>query len=76
MKANGLWPRGLSREKAAFYVGVSATTFDKLVTKKKMPSSKEVSPGRVIWDIQELDLAIESLPEKSDTYQQKQPWEA
>jgi excisionase family DNA binding protein len=55
-------PRGLSRVQAAEYVGVSASTFDKLVTDGDMPAPKRIR-GRVVWDLKEVDRAFESLSE-------------
>jgi len=55
-------PRGLSRDDAARYVGVSSTKFDDLVTRGAMPRPKRVD-GRVIWDRFALDMAFNDLPE-------------
>jgi excisionase family DNA binding protein len=55
-------PRGLSRAQAAEYVGVSASTFDKMVTDGDMPAPKRIR-GRVIWDLKEVDRAFETLSE-------------
>lgn len=55
-------PRGLSREAAAEYVGVSPTKFDQLVKDRRMPSPKRVD-GRVIWDRHALDSAFTALPD-------------
>jgi predicted DNA-binding transcriptional regulator AlpA len=43
--------RGLRREEAARYVGVSATKFDQLVADGRMPKGIRID-GRVVWDIQ------------------------
>jgi excisionase family DNA binding protein len=53
-------PRGLSRLQAAEYIGVSASTFDKMVTDGDMPAPKRIR-GRVIWDLRGLDRAFEAL---------------
>ncbi|WP_420406946.1 helix-turn-helix transcriptional regulator [Hoeflea sp.] len=55
-------PRGLSRDEAARYVGVSSTKFDDLVTRGDMPKPKRID-GRVIWDRFALDMAFNELPE-------------
>jgi excisionase family DNA binding protein len=55
-------PRGLSRVQAAEYVGVSVSTFDKLVNDGDMPAPKRIR-GRVIWDLKEVDRAFEALSE-------------
>ena len=60
--------RGLSREEAAAYVGVSASKFDELVRDGRMPGSKRID-GRKIWDVHALDLAFNSLPDDNDQVQ-------
>ncbi len=53
--------RGLSRVEAANYIGVSPTTFDKMVLAEEMPGPKRVGT-RKIWDVRALDLAFDDLP--------------
>lgn len=53
--------RLLSRPEAAAYVGVSPTTFDRMMGDGFMPAPKKVY-GRVLWDVRELDAAIDCLP--------------
>ncbi len=53
--------RGLSRGEAAGYIGVSPTTFDKMVLSGDMPGPKRVGT-RKIWDVRALDLAFDALP--------------
>lgn len=53
--------RGLSRQEAAEYLGVSPTTFD------TMRAAGQVEPPRLIgarklWDIRDLDMAFDALP--------------
>jgi excisionase family DNA binding protein len=48
--------RGLSRDEAAMYVGVSAAKFDEMVVDGRMPAPVRVD-GRKIWDLRSLDLA-------------------
>jgi hypothetical protein len=55
--------RGLCREEAALYIGISPSKFDQLVKDGRMPPPKEVD-GRVIWDVVRLDLAFEALPDR------------
>jgi predicted DNA-binding transcriptional regulator AlpA len=55
-------PRGLSREQAAAYVGISPTTFDAMVTDGRMPKPKRIN-ARVVWDRHQLDLAFSALPD-------------
>jgi predicted DNA-binding transcriptional regulator AlpA len=54
-------PRGLSRVAAAFYLGISPSTFDLLVKDGRMPPPKRIN-SRTIWDIRQLDQAFEALP--------------
>ena len=56
--------RGLSRIEAAIYIGVGVTKFDVLVASGVMPKPKRID-GRRIWDIFELDLAFERLPDEN-----------
>jgi hypothetical protein len=64
-------PRGLSRIEAARYVGVSPTTFDKLVVGKKMPNPKHVGTRR-IWDRHLLDMAFDEI---SGDDESPNPWD-
>ena len=48
--------RGLSRQEAARYVGISTSTFDKLVQEGKMPQPFRIG-SRTIWDLRKLDAA-------------------
>jgi hypothetical protein len=52
--------RGLSRGEAAEYVGTGTTLFDRLVEEGIMPKGIKVF-GRVIWDIRQLDPAMDRL---------------
>lgn len=58
-------PRGLSRIEAARYVGVSPSTFDKMVNSGVMPQPKRVG-GRCIYDRTALDQAFDSLQSGAD----------
>lgn len=53
-------PRGLSRDEAAYYIGVGTSKFDQLVHDGRMPAGKRVD-GRVIWDRVQLDMAFSEL---------------
>ena len=53
--------RGLSRDEAAMYVGVSAGKFDELVADGRMPGPVRID-GRKVWDIRSIDVAFDSLP--------------
>ena len=47
-------PRGLSREVASRYIGISVTKFDQLVQEGRMPAPKRID-GRKLWDRDALD---------------------
>ncbi|HVZ36154.1 MAG TPA: hypothetical protein VG963_27185, partial [Polyangiaceae bacterium] len=53
-------PRGLRREAAAAYVGVSATKFDQLVRDGRMPRPIRIDGCRV-WSRLALDRAFDAL---------------
>jgi len=53
--------RGLNREEAAQYVGISPSKFDQLVADGRMPGPKLLDRRRV-WDMRRLDQAFELLP--------------
>lgn len=55
-----LAPRGLCREEAAAYVGVSPSLFDEMVQDGRMPQPKRIN-SRVVWDRVELDRAFAAL---------------
>jgi|SRR6516162_6778414 len=56
--------RGLSRADAAMYIGIGVTKFDELVSLGVMPKPKRIDSRR-IWDIFELDLAFDHLPDEN-----------
>ena len=66
-------PRGLSREQAAAYVGVSPSLFDMLIKDGRMPGPKRVN-SRVIWDRLKLDAAFEALAD-TDAGSSEDEWE-
>lgn len=59
----GVPPRGMNREQAAQYVGVSPTKWDGLVADGSMPQPKLIG-ARVVWDLRKIDLAFDDLPER------------
>ena len=67
------WPRGLRREDAASYLGISATTFDQMVAERRMPEPRQASRGRVVWDRHELDGAFDRLPKRGEAT--GNPWD-
>jgi predicted DNA-binding transcriptional regulator AlpA len=64
------WPRGLSREEAARYIGIGPTKFDEMVADGRMPKPKRVD-SRVVWDRAKLDAYFTDLPEDRAT----NPWD-
>jgi hypothetical protein len=58
--------RGLSREEAAMYIGISPNKFDELVGDGRMPTPVKID-GRKVWDIRHLDLAFDALPREDST---------
>ena len=56
--------RGLSREEAAKYIGVSATKFDELVAGGHMPSPKKRDDGQKVWDVQQIDQTLAEQPKR------------
>lgn len=53
-------PRGLAREAAAQYVGISPTKFDTMIADGRMPRPVRID-GRAVWDIRALDAAFDVL---------------
>lgn len=62
-------PRGLSREQAAAYVGISPSLFDKLVADGRMPPAKRLN-SRNVWDIRKLDVAFDAIGDDGEN-----PWD-
>lgn len=54
-------PRGLCREAAASYIGVSASKFDEMVEDGRMPPAKRID-ARKVWDRGALDAYFDALP--------------
>ena len=59
--------RGLSRTESSSYVGVSPSYWDDLVDQGIMPKPLRLGLGRVIFDVDEIDAAIERLKSRDDT---------
>lgn len=57
---NSYAPRGMRRETAAWYVGLSPSKFDELVADGRMPKGNPVD-GCVVWDRFRLDEAFTEL---------------
>ncbi len=58
--------RGLSRDEAAMYIGISAGKFDEMVADGRMPGPVKID-NRKLWDIRSLDLAFDALPRENET---------
>lgn len=57
--------RGLRREEASAYLGLSPRKFDELVADGRMPRPKRID-GVVVWDLRRLDYAFDALPDEAD----------
>jgi len=76
-------PLGINREQAAELIGVSASTFDKLVVAGRMPRPREVSVGRLVYDVAEIAAAFRRIPHQGTpdgdnddvTTSQGNPWD-
>jgi predicted DNA-binding transcriptional regulator AlpA len=66
-----LAPRGLNREAAAQYVGVSPGKFDEMVADDRMPKPLRLD-GRKLWDRLAIDRAFDALSERT---QNANPWD-
>jgi len=52
--------RGLSRDEAAMYIGISSAKFDEMVADGRMPKPVRID-ARKVWDLRSLDLAFDAL---------------
>ena len=68
------WPRGLSRLRAAAYVGVSSGIFDRLVAEGKLPKPKSIYHLRR-WDLGAIDRALDALFGSDGTAGTEETWE-
>ena len=66
--------RLLNRVEAARYAGVCATTFDKMVRDGEMPQAKRCR-SRKVWDMVDLDSAIDDLPVDGDGQGPANDWD-
>ncbi len=67
-------PRGLSREEAADYFGVSASHFDNLRKGGTIPEPRELG-GRMVWDRLELDAAFDRIPHRGESTNEGNPFD-
>jgi hypothetical protein len=63
-------PRGLNRDRAAWYVGVGVTLFDEMVRDGRMPRPFKINT-RTLWDRHRLDESFEALSDQ----EARDPWE-
>jgi predicted DNA-binding transcriptional regulator AlpA len=56
--------RGLSRDEAAMYVGVSTAKFDDMVADGRMPEPVQID-ARKIWDVRSIDMAFDALSQET-----------
>lgn len=66
-------PRGLHREAAASYIGISPSKFDDLVQRGQMPPAKMIDK-RKVWDRVLIDAAFDELPVSEK--QVHSPWDS
>jgi len=59
--------RGLSRDEAAMYIGISAAKFDEILADGRMPAPIKID-ARKVWDIRSLDLAFDDLSNKTNSW--------
>ena len=52
--------RGLDRDEAAIYVGVTLATFNQMVSDGRLPHPSEFD-GETVWDLVQLDRAMDRL---------------
>lgn len=64
---------GLDRLQAAAAIGVSATTFDALVSQKLMPTPRLIN-SRKVWDVDELRNAFKCLPKDGEPVGGRNSW--
>ncbi len=60
-------PRGLSRTKAAAYVGISPGKFDQLVSDGRMPKPIRID-RRKIWDLRRVDEAFDAFNDEKPPF--------
>ena len=65
--------RGLNRNEAADYIGISTTKFGQLVQEKRMPKPKQID-GRYVWDVYALDSAFDALDPNNAMQATTNPW--
>ncbi len=64
----GVLPFAVSREAAAYLLGISPSKFDELVKDARMPAPRVID-ARVLWDVEELRVAWRALPKRAEREQ-------
>jgi hypothetical protein len=64
-------PRGLNREAAAQYIGISVGKFDEMTADGRMPKPIRID-GRKVWDRLGLDRCFDALGDSTDAVN---PWD-
>lgn len=52
--------RGLDRDEAALYVGVTIASFDQMVADGRLPQPCDLN-GELVWDLVQVDRAMDRL---------------
>lgn len=67
-----LMPRLIARPLAATYLGIGTSKFDEMVRAGRLPRPKKIDARR-LWDVRELDAAVDDLPVDGEPAQN--PWD-
>jgi predicted DNA-binding transcriptional regulator AlpA len=62
--------RGLNRQQAANYIGISPSMFDELIKEGVLPQPVRLK-SRVLWDIRRLDEAFDEIEGHEEN-----PWDS
>ena len=57
--------RGLNIKEASKYIGVSVSTFRRMINEGKIKKGLPITRGRVVWDVRELDRLLDNLKVES-----------
>ena len=74
IRAASLPRRGMSREEASMYLGISGSTFDKMRADGLVEPARLIG-GRKLWDIRDLDLAFYALPREGGSTAPDTSWD-
>ena len=70
---SSIMPRGMCREEAAWYLGISPAKFDQIVADGRMPKGFLIDRCRV-WDRHRLDAAFEILEALAEQEETSERW--